>query len=284
MAASTYTQTEKAKQLYDLHHSGNLLIFPNIWNVLGAKLLEDIGYPAIATASASIAYANGYNDGENIPFAELLFLLKRIAASVNVPVTADIESGYAANEIELENNIRALVKAGIVGINIEDTDKKTNTLLPAAIQSEKIKLIRKITSEMNVHLFINARTDCFIHVNNFASPQLRLEETIKRGLAYKAAGADCFYPILTQNKDEIKEITEAVRMPVNILVTSGMPELNMLQEMGVIRVSLGPSFLKYAVRAMKELAIKLKDHLGVADINSNDITSDYLKNLVLKQH
>ncbi len=101
MAANTFTQAEKAKQFYNLHHSGKLLILPNIWDVLGARLLQNLGYPAIATASASVAYSNGYNDGENISFSDVLLILKKITASVITPVTADIESGYADNEIQL---------------------------------------------------------------------------------------------------------------------------------------------------------------------------------------
>ena len=281
MASSKFTQQEKAKQLYDLHHANGLLILPNIWDVLGALLLEDIGYPAIATASASIAYSNGYNDGENISFTDALNIIKRIANSVNVPVTADIESGYAENEMQLEKNIRALIEAGIVGINIEDTDKKTKTLLPAEIQAEKIKLIKKIAAEMNVSLFINARTDTFIHEKNFDSPQQRLEETIQRGLAYKAAGADCFYPILFNKEDEIAVIVEAVKMPVNILMAPGIPELNVLETIGVARVSLGPGFLRYAIKTMKELAIRLQHYEGVNEVTNNNITSEYFKKLVL---
>ena len=282
MPANTFTQIEKAKQFYNLHHSGRLLILPNIWDVLGAKLLEDLGYPAVATASASVAYSNGYNDGENIPFTDVLFILKKIAGSINVPVTADIESGYAETEIQLENNIRRLIEAGIVGINIEDTDKKTKTLLPAEVQCEKIKLVKKVSAEMNVPLFINARTDCFIHDEMFDSPQSRLEEIIKRGIAYKTAGADCFYPILIQKENEIKAIVERVEMPVNIIPVPGISALNVLHEIGVARISLGPSFLKYAIKSMKDLAIKLKNYEGLMEINSNDITSEYLKHLVSK--
>jgi 2-methylisocitrate lyase-like PEP mutase family enzyme len=282
MAENKFTQAEKAKQLHDLHHSGKLLILPNIWNVLGAKLLEDLGYKAIATASASIAYSNGYNDGEHIPFNNVLQILKSIAGSVNVPVTADIESGYAENENQLEENIRRLIEAGIVGINIEDSDKKTHSLLPAEVQCEKIKRIKKISAEMNVPLFINARTDTFIHEKSFASPQEQLSDTIKRGIAYKAAGADCFYPILFHKKEDIKTIVEHVDMPVNILMMPSIPQLNELQEMGVARVSLGPGFFKYAIKAMKELAIKLQNNEGLEDVANNDITSDYLKRLVSK--
>ncbi len=119
---------------------------------------------------------------------------------------------------------------------------------------------------MDMPLFINARTDCFIHEKNFDSPQSRLAEIIRRGLAYKAAGADCFYPILIHKEDEIKAIVEQVELPVNVVITPGIPELDLLQEMGVARVSLGPSFLKYAIKSMKDLAIKLQNHQGLTDI------------------
>jgi 2-methylisocitrate lyase-like PEP mutase family enzyme len=281
MTGNKLMQIEKAKQFYDLHHSGKLLILPNIWDVLGAKLLEDLGYPAIATASAAVAYSNGYNDGENISFNEVLYILKHIANSVNVPVTADIESGYAANETELEKNIHQLIDTGIVGINIEDTDKQSKTLLPLEMQCERIELIKKISHERNMPLFINARTDTFVHEKNFASQQQQLDETIKRGNAYKAAGADCFYPILAHNQQHIQTIVEAMNMPVNILMMPGIPELNVLQQMGVARVSLGPGFLKYAVKAMRGLALKLQQQEGLNEIVGNDVTSDYLKKLVM---
>jgi len=280
MATTKFTQAEKAKQLHQLHHSGKLLILPNIWDVLGAKLLEDLGYEAIATASAAVAYSNGYNDGENIPFGEVLHILKRIAGNINVPVTADIESGFAANEKELEKNMHELIETGVVGINIEDTDKQTKTLLPAEVQCRKIKLIKKISLEKDVPLFINARTDTYVHESDFASPQEQLEETIKRGIAYKDAGADCFYPILLHNEQHIKAIIEALQMPVNILMMPGVPELSALQQMGVARVSLGPGFFKYAVKAMQELAIKLQNNEGTKDVTNNTVTSEYLKRLV----
>src|SRR6476646_5761116 len=104
--AEILNQQEKAKRFYDLDHCGKLLILPNIWDSLGAMLLEDMDYPAVATASAAVAFANGYDAGENIPFNELLAILKRIAEKVNIPVTADIESGYAHNEQQLKQNIQ----------------------------------------------------------------------------------------------------------------------------------------------------------------------------------
>jgi 2-methylisocitrate lyase-like PEP mutase family enzyme len=274
-------QQNKAELFHNLHHSGRLLILPNIWDSLGAMLLRDLGYPAIATASASVAFANGYDDGENISFDELLMLLKKIILNVDIPVTADIESGYAENEQQLKKNIQQLIEAGIAGINLEDTDKHTNSLLPIERQCEKIRLIRNVCEEMNTQLVINARTDVYIHnkdngINN-------LEETIKRGIAYKAAGAGCFYPITMQNPGDITLTVKQLQMPVNILLMPGIPELADLQNMGVARVSLGPGFLKIAVQAMKNLAVKLLHHDGIDEITGNEITSAYLKDLMTKK-
>lgn len=136
---------------------------------------------------------------------------------------------------------------------------------------------------MGISLFINARTDVYIHGNEFEIAEAKLEETIKRGLAYKNAGADCFYPIVMRREQDIKKTVEQLQMPVNILTIPGIPDLNILNQIGVARVSLGPSFLKIAIKAMKELAIKLSKFEGLSEITENEITSDYLKNLVAQK-
>ena len=274
------SQEEKAKRFHHLHYAGSLLVLPNIWDSLGALLLADVGYPAIATASAAIAFANGYSDGEKIPFKELLSLLKKITACVALPVSADIESGYAKNDEQLQQNIKALITAGIVGINIEDTDNETDKLLSIEKQSHKIKLIRTVADEMNMPIFINARTDVYLHPEDFITAEEKLTETIKRGLAYKEAGADGFYPITVIDENHIKEIMTQVKLPVNLLTMPGLPGLKRLNDLGVARVSLGPGFLKIAVKAMRELAIQLKQYDGLPTITSNEIKTDYLERLV----
>src|SRR5258705_12604307 len=181
------SQKEKAAKFRELHHSGKMLILPNIWDPLGALLMESLEYPAIATASAAIAYANGINDREKILFDDLLELLKKITASVDLPVTADIESGYAGNDNQLRENIKLLLNTGVVGINIEDTDHKTNSFQSIESQCNKIRLIKEVSGEMGIPLFINARTDVYLHEKNFATGKAKIDETIKRGLAYKEA-------------------------------------------------------------------------------------------------
>ncbi|MES2418372.1 MAG: isocitrate lyase/phosphoenolpyruvate mutase family protein [Bacteroidota bacterium] len=273
-------QKEKALQLHQLHQTNQLLVLPNIWDVLGAKLLESIGYQAIATASAAIAFTNGYHDGEKIPFADLLFILKRIAGRVNVPVTADIESGYARNELQLEKNMALLIETGIAGINLEDTNHTTNQLYTISEQCSRISAIRKVSERIGIPLFINARTDVFLHENTFPTPISKFEELINRGQAYKAAGADCFYPIALKEKDTIQTLVTQLDIPINILALPGIPDLKTLHKMGVVRVSLGPSYLKIAIKAMKTLALDLKNDTGLLTVTQNEITSDYLKTLI----
>src|SRR5665213_2754646 len=151
-------QQAKALLLHELHHNGKMLVLPNIWDPLGAALIENLEYPAIATASASIAFTNGYDDGEKMPFNDLLTLLTKIAKSVNIPVTADIESGYANTDAELQKNMEMLINTGIVGINIEDTNKQSGDLYTIERQCQRIRLIRKVSEDMGIQLFINART------------------------------------------------------------------------------------------------------------------------------
>jgi len=284
MVQMAVAQQEKAKRFYDLHHSGKLLILPNVWDCLGANLLESLQYPAIATASASVAFTNGFDDGQRISFDVVLAILKRITGSVSVPVSADIESGFAYNDEQLKQNIKQLLATGIVGINIEDTDKESNSIVPIEVQCEKIKLIKKVSEEMGVSLFINARADVYLRGKDFDTPELKFEEALKRGGAYKAAGANCFYPIGMTRREDIKRMVDQLQMPVNILTIPGIPELSVLNDIRVARVSLGPSFLKIAIKALKNLAIKLQNFEGLSDITENEITSAYVKDLVNKHY
>jgi 2-methylisocitrate lyase-like PEP mutase family enzyme len=276
------TQKEKALKLYALHHSGKLLILPNIWDTLGALLLESLQFPAIATASASIAFSNGYNDGEKLPFSEVLIRLKQIANSVDVPVTADIESAYATTDAQLRENMELLLDTGIAGINIEDTNTSSHTLYGLEEQCNRIRIVKAVAKERDVPLFINARTDVLIHGELFSTEEAKFEEIVRRGQAYKEAGAGCFYPILMKKEEDLKRLIKAIEFPVNVLTFPGISPLRTLEEMGVARVSLGPNYLKLALKALKDMAMKLKQYDGLDEIINNDITSDYVKGLVNK--
>lgn len=275
-----FSQKEKAIQFQQLHQADKPLVLPNIWDVLGAKLLERTGYPAVATASAAIAFTHGYPDGEKIPFGEILPLFRNIAAGVNVPVTADIESGYTADDGIFREHIVQLLQTGIAGINLEDTDHASNTLYPVDKQCQRIQMVRELSEKAGIPLFINARADVVLYPHLFSSPTSRLEALITRGLAYREAGANGFFPIALRNKTEIREVVEAIHLPVNILTLPGVPDLQVLKETGVARISLGSSFLKTAMKAMKSTATQLKNLQGLNAITENEITTDYLNSLI----
>lgn len=274
-------QNEKALKLHQLHAQGNFLIIANVWDALSTKLIASLGYPVIATASAAIAFSNGYLDGENIPFNQVLNTLKSIAnAALNKPVTADIENAYANDNVQLKKHIKQLIETGIVGINIEDTNSKTNKMYSIDEQCERIGIIKKTAQELGINLFINARTDVLLHHNDKTSTPIK--ELIDRANAYQNSGAHCFFPITLKKKDDIVTVLQNISLPINILTIPGIPDLSTLKEIGVTRISLGPSLLKIAIQSMKSLATELNSLRGLDKITNNEITSDYLKTLILK--
>jgi 2-methylisocitrate lyase-like PEP mutase family enzyme len=274
---------EKAAHFKQLHHGENLLLLPNIWDPIGAALLEQLGYPAVATASASMAYTNGYHDGEQMPFDQLLVLLKRITSSVNIPVSADVEHGYSTHPADLRENIKRLLDTGIAGINFEDSRPGFPGLVPMEVQSDLIHTIRRTADEQGIPLFINARTDVFLQAGHTPDQRSGVEETIRRGCAFQEAGADGFYPILLRHQEALEQVAQAVSLPINLFAMSGIPEQKQLTVCGVARLSLGPGFLKIALKAMRDLAIELQQGSGLEAVLTNDLSSDFVKSLIRQQ-
>ena len=270
---------DKAITFKNLHHNGKLLVLPNVWDPLSALLLESLGYKALATASASIAYSNGYRDGEHIPFKDVILILEKIVNSVNIPVSADIEGGYARNNSDLEENIKRLIDTGIAGINFEDSLYDQAGLTPEKEQCQKITLIRKVADQNNSKLFINARSDVYLKCGNLTEEE-KIEEIIRRGIAYKDAGADGFYPMILKDKLKIERVITEVNLPTNILLLPGIPDFDELQKMKLARLSLGPGFLKIAIKAMKDLGEKLLNYEGMEEVKNNPVTGDYLNSLI----
>ena len=279
-----HSQLAKAQQFQAMHFRKEMLLLPNIWDPLGALLLQNIGYPAVATASASIAFSNGYNDGEQIPFTELVWQVTKITDSVDIPVSVDIESGYSNSIDGIQKNIHKLIHAGIIGVNIEDTNKTNNSLVPIMIQCEKIQAIREVGARMGVPIFINTRTDVYLNDSPHITNVEKFKKLLKRAHAYKAAGADCIFPIGLKNKNEIEKFVNELSCPVNILMLPDVPDLITLQQIGVSRVSFGPSFLKVAIKALKDTALNIKNLANIDSITQNEIKTDYLKKLVIKKH
>ena len=270
-------QRIKAETFLNLHHAKELLVLPNIWDVLGAKLLEAEGYSAIATASASVAFSMGFDDNQEIEFDTLLRLLKSICEHTVLPVTADIEKGYANSNTELADNIKKLIHCGIVGINLEDSESDGTSLVSLENQCEKIRLVREVSSVIGIPIVINARTDVFL-MKNYTGD--RLSEAKTRGQHYKEAGADCFYPILCSNAD-LKSLNEKVELPINVYAQADTPTIRELEELGVARLSLGPGLLKSAVSKMKEVIIALRSGDGYDSFtNANTISSNEIIKII----
>lgn len=282
MSASNHIPSRKGELLKQLHHNGKILVLPNVWDPLSAILLESLGYSAVATASAAVAYSNGYNDGEKIPFETVTDTLKKISAAVNIPVTADIESGYTTDLKKLSENIKRLLDTGIAGINLEDTRHDDHSLFSAEVQAERIALFRKIATEQGISLFINARTDVYLKLDLFPGEK-SLEEAVRRGKRYKEAGADGFYPIILRDKAAMETLIKEVALPLNILLLPDTPDFETLQKTGVARVSLGPGLLKVAVNAIKNVSEKLLRYEGMEEIKQNPVTGAYLNGLVTKK-
>jgi 2-methylisocitrate lyase-like PEP mutase family enzyme len=171
------SQKEKAEALLSLHMDGGLLVLPNIWDPIGARVLEAKGYPAVATASAAVSASLGYEDGEKISRTTLIDLLGRIARSVDVPVTADIETGYGESLSELELTALQVIESGVVGVNIEDSLEKGAGLRAIEEQCQRISTLRQIANRQGVRLVINARVDSFVSPS-FTNGRRAMEEAV----------------------------------------------------------------------------------------------------------
>jgi 2-methylisocitrate lyase-like PEP mutase family enzyme len=233
------SQQDKATRFAGLHVKGAPLVLYNVWDAGSAATVAKAGAPAIATSSWSMSEAQGYRDGEGIPVEFLLQIVGRIAASVDVPVTADFEGGYTEDNGELADNISRLLDTGIVGINFEDRVVKGSGLYPIERQSDRIAVIRKTADQKGIPLFINARTDLFLGQGN--DPEAVTDEAIDRAKAYAAAGGSGFFIPGLQEKPLIARISEGAPLPVNVMVFEGMPSNAELAEIGVARISYGNS-------------------------------------------
>lgn len=250
------SQAEKARIFLGLHHGSNLLILPNIWNPIGARILESKGYPAVATASAAISSSLGYEDGERIKLSTHNEIIQRIVSSVKVPVSDDIESGYSLSLSGLKETITKIIATGIAGINIEDSYDDEKTLRSVDEQCERIAISREAANSTGIPLVINARIDFFL-VNPSNSKEAIIEETIKRAKAYIKAGADCVFPIGITDLDTLIILRKEIDSPINVLGSSRSESLTTLRKVGINRVSFGPfifrSCMKKFVRIIDEL-------------------------------
>jgi 2-methylisocitrate lyase-like PEP mutase family enzyme len=269
-------QIANAHQFRQQHLDKSLLLLPNIWDVLSAKLVAATGFRSLATASIATAWNNGYADGEQIPFAVLLKIVGEITSAVPLPLSVDFERGFADELGALQNNVRSLLDLGVVGINIEDGLADAKGLETADQQCRKIEAIRDTARDYGVPLVINARTDLFLQ----GQEKDKINQAIARAGAYKDAGADCFYPILVGNYEDIARLTEAINMPVNIGLLPAISDLKKLEAIGVARVSLGPGLMKAALGKMKQVADGLLQYDAEPLFGDAPLSADFFDSLI----
>ncbi len=250
-------QKKKAQSLLALHRSGNVLVLPNVWDVASARIVEEAGYPALATTSAGIAFSLGYPDGQKIPREEMLAAIARIARAVKVPVTADVESGYGIGPDAAKTTALAVIEAGAVGMNLEDSlGEAGNPLADLAVQVEKIRAVRQAAASADVPIVLNARTD--VYLLQVGEPSSRYDDTVRRLSAYRDAGADCVFAPGLGDSATIKRLAADLKCPLNILAGPGSPSIQELKALGVARVSLGSSPMRAATGTLRRIAQELK--------------------------
>ena len=270
------TQDDRARLFRSLHDPLSPLALANAWDAASARLVEAAGATAIATTSAGVAWGLGAADGNRLDRDQAVALIARVVAAVDIPVSADIESGFGDTAAEVGRTVGLVIAAGAVGINIEDAHTEpVSPLRPTGEQAERIAAARTAADAAGVALFINARVDTYLRQVGDAAG--RLPETLDRARAYLDAGADgVFVPGVT-DPATVAALAAGIDAPVNILVGPGAPNVAELSKLGVARVSLGSWLAEaaYAVvrRAAEELVndgtyTALGQSLGYQELNT----------------
>lgn len=250
-------QRATAEAFRAMHDRSRILVLPNAWDAMSARVIEDAGARAIATTSAGLAFSVGYPDGEAIPRDEMIAAIARIARVVTIPVSADIESGFAKDTRELAETIRLVLDAGAVGINLEDqihNDGEARLFdLDAAV--ERVRVARDAADSSGVPLVINARTD--VYLLGVGKPETRFEHAVQRANAYRKAGADCLFIPGIAHRSDIERIVPALEGPLNLLAFPGIPTIPELERLGVARLSVGTRLTLGAMSVLKKSADEL---------------------------
>ncbi|NHA04152.1 isocitrate lyase/phosphoenolpyruvate mutase family protein [Mucilaginibacter sp. HC2] len=226
-----------------LHQQSEPLLIGNVWNVQSAKVFEQKNFKAIATSSFALAETLGYEDGQDIPFEDYLFVVKRIAASVSIPFSVDLEAGYGDTPEQIVGNIIQLYNLGVSGINIEDSVvvNGQRSIGNAEIFAEKLTRICELLNAENIKIFINLRSDSFL----LGLPNA-LEDALSRIALYQNTGVHgLFFPCVSQISD-MQKLTQSTKLPINVMCIPGLPNFKQLQEAGVKRISIG-AFLNRSI-------------------------------------
>jgi len=251
-------QAKQAELFRSKHRGPRLLLLPNAWDAMSARVFVAAGFDAVATTSGGVAWSLGYADGEHAPWPEVVAATARIVRAAGVPVTADIEAGYGETPDALMRSVAEIIEAGAVGVNLEDGVLRG----PAPIRSlsdaaDRIRAAREAAKAAAVPIVINARTD--LYLRNIGDEASRFAETVERGRAYLAAGADCVYPITLRDPATMGRLVKALVAPININVRAGSPSVAELEALGVARASTASQVALMAMSLTRQIADELRE-------------------------
>ena len=260
--------TTRSDQLRSLHVPGSPLLLANAWDVASARIVAAAGAAAVATTSAGVAWSLGHPDGGRLDRDTALDPVRRIVAAVDLPVTADIEGGYAETPEGVAETIRAVLDAGAAGINVEDCRyDQPSALLGIDEQTERIAAIRSVAGN---DLFVNLRTDVYLRA--VGDEHDRLDETLRRAAAYVDAGADGIFVPGVTDLPTVRELAEGIDAPLNILVGPGAPPVAELAEAGVARISTGSSIAAASYGLLDHAA---RTFFGPGTLDAAETALDY---------
>ncbi len=251
------TQARLAEDFRRRHQRKPLLLLANAWDPISAAIVEAAGYEAVATTSGGVAWALGYRDGEETPWREVVAATARIARAVRVPVTADIEAGYGDTPAQVAQSVRDIIAAGAVGVNLEDgTHDPANPMRGIDDSAARIRAAREAAQAAGVPIVIKARID--LYLKRIGTEQTRFAETVARGKAYVAAGADCLYPFALADLAVAAELVRALGVPINLVGRPGTPPVAEMEAAGVARVSVASGLTLAAMGATQRMAEELR--------------------------
>lgn len=250
-------QAQSADLFRNKHRGPRLLLLPNAWDAMSARVFVEVGFDAIATTSGGLAWSLGYADGEQAPWVEVVAATARIVRVAQVPVTADIEAGYGATPDAVMRSVTEIIRAGAVGVNLEDgTPRGAAPIRDVADAADRIRAAREAARAAAVPIVINARTD--LYLRNIGDDVSRFEETVERGKAYLTAGADCVYPIGLRDPATIGRLVKALQAPINIMVRAGVPSVAELEALGVARASTASAVSLMAMTTTRRIAEEMR--------------------------
>ncbi len=255
--------TTRLEEFRKLHNNEMPLLLGNVWNVQSALQYEKLGFKALGTSSATIASDLGYEDGENMPFEDYFFMIQRIKSAVKIPLSVDLEAGYGNNVEEITANILRLYEIGIVGINIEDSivTNSKREILETESFTTKLKAIVENLKKQKINMFINVRSDVFL----LDLPN-KIEESKYRLKQYEMTGVDgVFLPCIT-NEDDIKEITQTIKLPLNVMCMPNLPNFEKLNELGVKRISMGNFANAFLNKQLEKVTLQILESNSFSSI------------------